>query len=307
MSFGRRSCTKFQSTPPCGGDLSASLCFVSRSYFNPRPLAGATAIGWIAPFFVRLFQSTPPCGGDRGIHEIPGGGIRISIHAPLRGRPGAAGNDPPTKANFNPRPLAGATVYFCSPKEHQSRFQSTPPCGGDLLRRFHSTRTPDFNPRPLAGATSTRLKNTTFRPYFNPRPLAGATRLSSEIQNCRRISIHAPLRGRPGNFNNPCGFDSFQSTPPCGGDRHPSFSDGFQVLISIHAPLRGRPCGGKLEVTEGRISIHAPLRGRPGGACLAFRYIPISIHAPLRGRPRDKGLLLGELMISIHAPLRGRP
>ena len=54
-----------------------------------------------------LFQSTPPCGGD--LEELAAlVEAHISIHAPLRGRPGMMPiswmeND------FNPRPLAGAT------------------------------------------------------------------------------------------------------------------------------------------------------------------------------------------------------
>ena len=79
---------KFQSTPPCGGDREqgvrvlrggisihaplrgrrdVSITIYIDTYFNPRPLAGATHF---APGFPRFsaFQSTPPCGGDQ---ELP--------------------------------------------------------------------------------------------------------------------------------------------------------------------------------------------------------------------------------------------
>ena len=123
---------RFQSTPPCGGDGSDLINFQTKS----------------------LFQSTPPCGGDPPEpgeleHSL------ISIHAPLRGRlpifldnaesvvfqstPPCGGDKRATRAgsswhNFNPRPLAGATVWSISWP----------------FRHLH------FNPRPLAGATPPR-------------------------------------------------------------------------------------------------------------------------------------------------------
>ena len=78
-------------------------------------------------------------------------------------------------------------------------FQSTPPCGGD--QAWRNRRNPVW--------------------YFNPRPLAGATKIRGLSEFTRAISIHAPLRGRPGNPQ--------ERTAA----RH----------ISIHAPLRGRPYG----------------------------------------------------------------
>ena len=77
----------FQSTPPCGGDLTDDDALIQDL----------------------IFQSTPPCGGDKygeRKHQLT---TDISIHAPLRGRLPIsmmvrAGR------NFNPRPLAGATT-----------------------------------------------------------------------------------------------------------------------------------------------------------------------------------------------------
>ena len=76
----------FQSTPPCGGDCWVGFISLIKSYFNPRPLAGAT----IPDEMRELFDA-------------------ISIHAPLRGRLMGADN-PDALRDFNPRPLAGATA-----------------------------------------------------------------------------------------------------------------------------------------------------------------------------------------------------
>ena len=98
--------------------------------FNPRPLAGATQAKEMT-WTIQEFQSTPPCGGDRkgkGVTAWNG----ISIHAPLRGR----------------RSIALARSEVCKISIHAPLrgrpsvdildslaliFQSTPPCGGDLL------------------------------------------------------------------------------------------------------------------------------------------------------------------------------
>ena len=186
---------QFQSTPPCGGDPNATYTARITYYFNPRPLAGATASGINtqvaklisihAPLRGRpkrdlhspynlLFQSTPPCGGD-GLGPV---------------QKTADGE------NFNPRPLAGATD-ISSTFDTGAGFQSTPPCGGDQCqhrregrrqisihaplrgRLFmlspHAYIIPYFNPRPLAGATDVNGAANILRKNFNPRPLAGAT------------------------------------------------------------------------------------------------------------------------------------
>ena len=185
--------SKFQSTPPCGGDVSTLENREKATDFNPRPLAGATAVR-------RLDYRRPA----------------ISIHAPLRGRPGQLGIAP------------------C-----KTRFQSTPPCGGDAA---------------LAQIPS-------IWQYFNPRPLAGATLRVREFTGAREISIHAPLRGRRGWLWLLDHFCGFQSTPPCGGDalRLPPELQGKDFNPR---PLAGATVYPDLLAEAGSISIHAPLRGR---------------------------------------------
>ena len=118
----------FQSTPPCGGDLASSNSLMRQ----------------------QGFQSTPPCGGD--VYQARWDrGLQISIHAPLRGRQirlrlGCY------SSHFNPRPLAGATRQP-HPLRRVLKFQSTPPCGGDINNNITTELVEDFNPRPLAGAT----------------------------------------------------------------------------------------------------------------------------------------------------------
>ena len=99
--------------------------------------------------------------------------------------------------------------------------------------------------------------------------------------------------------------NTFQSTPPCGGDR----------LILILSPnviyFNPRPLAGATElastfVEKIQISIHAPLRGRRRRKSKNDRDVFISIHAPLRGRRETGAVKGGQNHISIHAPLRGR-
>ena len=98
-------------------------------------------------------------------------------------------------SNFNPRSLAGATVWYSIYKQNkvisihapsrerhyptivyvlQSLFQSTLPRGSDGKHHHHQHIHSDFNPRSLAGATT---------PLHHPFQYY-------------RISIHAPSRER---------------------------------------------------------------------------------------------------------------
>ena len=69
------------------------------------------------------------------------------------------------------------------------------------------------------------------------------------------------MRGRPQGVRNEPLDLRFQSTPPCGGDKHRR-TTSLILSISIHAPLRGRPFCQPIYETWLMISIHAPLRGR---------------------------------------------
>ena len=152
----------------CGIDEHAA-----EQNFNPRPLAGATHDGPL----LRL------------VHFI-------SIHAPLRGRPREHAARPAQTTDFNPRPLAGATLS-CLKLSIRSRFQSTPPCGGDQLPYITIGSVTIFQSTPPCGGDHHDGQGGKAAQDFNPRPLAGATTMMDKVEKQRKISIHAPLRGRP--------------------------------------------------------------------------------------------------------------
>ncbi len=141
----------FQSTPPRGGDLPRQPGPAGHGVSIHAPARGRHR-GEAVFMAEYQFQSTPPRGGDvpwrRGAGRAPcfnprpragatprrarrGPGRAVSIHAPARGRP------------ERPCPPCGRT-----------RFQSTPPRGGDGKRACSSGCDLRFNPRPRAGATA---------------------------------------------------------------------------------------------------------------------------------------------------------
>ena len=196
--------------------------------------------------------------------------------------------NPSTSSDFNPRSLAGATPYGQSFSSVGDRFQSTLPCGSDLLLSFQPLAIDNFNPRSLAGATTANsvprqsiinfnprslAGATTYRQthqdtskHFNPRSLAGATHIDAVGSCDGKISIHAPLRERPWCDRQKGCLRTFQSTLPCG-------SDVFFLFFVLQCnDFNPRSLAGATErfawlIHPGTISIHAPLRERPAGCC----------------------------------------
>ena len=142
--------------------------------------------------------------------------VMISIHAPMRGRPGKHGR-PREPGNFNPRPHAGATGNRWTSAGMTANFNPRPHAGATapagsgapagrisihapMRGRPHDMRQKEaaqyFNPRPHAGATRLPWRLTDRLPDFNPRPHAGATFLQEGPFKAITISIHAPMRGR---------------------------------------------------------------------------------------------------------------
>ena len=187
---------RFQSTPPCGGDVIGSRFHYLGSTisihaplrgrrvpgmhpeqpedFNPRPLAGATSV-LARLFMTSLFQSTPPCGGDARQQDalLPG---HISIHAPLRGRP-VVGLTILAAAVFQSTPPCGGDRPGPPAYRRAPQFQSTPPCGGDHSHCQSGTASGPFQSTPPCGGDHTPHCAVIIGPHFNPRPLAGATKL----------------------------------------------------------------------------------------------------------------------------------
>ena len=140
-------------------------------------------------------------------------------------------------------------------------FQSTPPRGGDVVGILY--------PPPLW--------------YFNPRPLTGATPSSAQLPPERPISIHAPMRGRPGRWSGRLVQVQFQSTPPRGGDVPLLDIVGHQIDISIHAPIRGRQL--PLQSCPLLLQFQSTLPYGGDANAVAFNDgFDISIHAPVWGR-----------------------
>ena len=125
------------------------------------------------------------------LNDIP----PISIHAPLRGRLEKCLSGHFFQAYFNPRPLAGAT--WCKLDFAAALlFQSTPPCGGDYGFFGPCSWIWHFNPRPLAGATSSRQNHGFVKKISIHAPLRGRRVPDHRLDPGFGISIHAPLRGR---------------------------------------------------------------------------------------------------------------
>ncbi len=187
------------------------------------------------------------------------------------------------------------------------RFQSTPPHGGE----------------PVPTGWRARGKHVSIH-----APARGRTTHYSAMRCKTSVSIHAPARGRTGGRSRPPASDSFQSTPPHGGERDARDWQLYGSLVSIHAPARGRtrcdptsfwgivsfnprPRTGangartRILVLKAFVSIHAPARGRT---------IALAEHASAMGfnpRPRTGANLeirniINYRGVSIHAPARGR-
>ena len=131
------SSVPFQSTPPCGGDVGSLVPRLTSPKFQSTPPYGGDEIHLYSIFICiisihapirgrhirhpasrlsRLFQSTPPCGGD--YLDAPGS----TTETPFQSTPPCGGDvhlfDPhPVPGDFNPRPLAGATVFHLRPAD----------------------------------------------------------------------------------------------------------------------------------------------------------------------------------------------
>ena len=76
---------KFQSTPPCRGELLERPSYEARVCFNPHPRAGVNKLCPCHRAVRVKFQSTPPCGGERAQVAFLTVVGTVSIHTPVRG------------------------------------------------------------------------------------------------------------------------------------------------------------------------------------------------------------------------------
>ena len=141
---------KFQSTPPCGGDVNPNVLTTANRISIHAPLRGRRPCPH-GPCPEGQFQSTLPCGGDFRRPYV------ITCGSTFQSTPPCGGDNGPqartqTLHHFNPRPLAGATKTIQDLLEHYN-ISIHAPLRGRLLKRFMKRFILNFNPRPLAGAT----------------------------------------------------------------------------------------------------------------------------------------------------------
>ena len=125
------------------------------------------------------FNSCPPAGGVDDVHVMRADGIKISIHAPLRG------------ASFKEMGLTHVTSIFqfmppCGgrPTTFSQRsslptweFQFMPPCGGRRARwRYDRCRLSISIHAPLRGASPTNFLSLTWEKSFQFMPPCGGRR-----------------------------------------------------------------------------------------------------------------------------------
>ena len=215
-----------------------------------------------------LFQSTLPCGSDRNCF-ITLTYNDISIHAPLRERLGAVvfffynlfiSIHAPLRErlvfhllvdfsyNFNPRSLAGATLWYVAQTILQLLFQSTLPCGSDSILALMSLGISYFNPRSLAGATAFSKGKTDLTYYFNPRSLAGATSIFARNVSLQSNFNPRSLAGATSTRLILCfAISVFQSTLPRGSDLK------LIILLLILAYFNPRSLAGATRsISQGR-------------------------------------------------------
>ena len=184
-------------------------------HFNPRSLAGATFLVSTVIPFIQISIHAP--SRERLDFYWPSfAHLGISIHAPSRERFCALVGFL-AMSDFNPRSLAGATVWY-SIYKHQKAISIHAPSRERLQYSVNASNVAYFNPRSLAGATLLFYRSFFYSKNFNPRSLAGATPLTSTTTADIHISIHAPSRERLKNVA--MGL--------------------LGTLISIHAPSRER-------------------------------------------------------------------
>ena len=146
-----KAATEFQSTPPRGGDSCLGLWDVYLAISIHAPSRGRL-VNRVSVLKRAGISIHAPSRGRRETEAVKGGKHHISIHAPSRGRPSNAGNS--VEENyFNPRPLAGATIYDDDNKT-MDLISIHAPSRGRLYIYRRRTRYRHFNPRPLAGATA---------------------------------------------------------------------------------------------------------------------------------------------------------
>ena len=172
--------------------------------------------------------------------------MKVSIHAPVWGatwNPKLQG----VETKFQSTPPCGGRRLFVVGIFAMQGFQSTPPCGGRRGAGETSSPHGQFQSTPPCGGRPHPATNRASAKSFNPRPRVGGDTQLLQAFGDVLVSIHAPVWGatRPMPVLTWDGL-RFQSTPPCGGRQRCGGSMccrmGFQSTP---------PCGGRLEQGTG--------------------------------------------------------
>ena len=167
---------------------------------------------------VSWFQSTLPYGSDYLLMSTRPYILSISIHAPLRERPYKR-----TELNIHRRKFQSTLPYGSDVLPLlllliMLEFQSTLPYGSDRPEFLGSHSSMIFQ-STLPYGSDTSLSNTKTKPEGFQSTLPYGSDLKTSIRwNYTKISIHAPLRERPGMLIKITNLNKFQSTLPYGSE-----------------------------------------------------------------------------------------
>ena len=188
----------FNPRSPCGERLAYSRLCSDLQYFNPRSPCGERPLSdeWIRED--KTFQSTLPVWGATTL-PARGIGYKPSFQStlPVWGATGVPGAETGGFCfDFNPRSPCGERRVRHGRWIVSEIFQSTLPVWGatkvtSIMRAeliFQSTH-------PVWGATMDRLRHPNTCRFQSTLPVWGATAGASFIQDCPKISIHAPRVG----------------------------------------------------------------------------------------------------------------
>ena len=209
----------FNPRTPCGVRQHPVVLFITTlSNFNPRTPCGVRPCSRLPMHTALHFNPRTPCGVRRCRACCGGGGLNISIHAPLagcdfinhngefiahlfqsthplRGATHAASRFTSFCLISIHAPLAGCDLEALVPRVHAHDFNPRTPCG---VRRGCGGRPSDrrdFNPRTPCGVRH-------HRPHPSPRWLSFQS--THPLRGATQVDEHVAL-GRDFNPRTPCG------------------------------------------------------------------------------------------------------
>ena len=173
------------------------------------------------------------------------------------------------------------------------------PVRARLTGKSSAATTTEFqSTRPLGRDAQSFILRFNVPKFQSTRPLGRDIAMSWEWDECRGVSIHAPVRARLYYTAPNLVCQAFQSTRPLGRDPKNGLFLGA-LGVSIHAPVRARLFALKRAFEDAMVSIHAPVRARLEPANVRRLLAPFQSTRP---KPQSSGYR----GVSIHAPVRAR-